>query len=187
MLAVFSTLHRIVTHCSRDPRWRGWVWIPETWAGSLKQENSGLVKLSCFLFNVAAFLFLLCHLHLWFAQHFPFRWCDLYFGHIYSWEASSVGDVTSAAMQKSHYSTVPQKPVLPVKFSSQPVVLESDPKLGLLVCPLLTPATIIFGDMVCSDVSTPWGVCLRSILSSDKSLVRAASIWWVLAICQSRY
>lgn len=35
---------------------------------------------------------------------------------------------------------MPQKPVLPVKFSSQPVVLESDPKLGLLVCPLLTAA-----------------------------------------------
>ena len=47
-------------------------------------KNSGLVKVSCFLFTVAAFLFLLCHLHLWFAQHSPFRWRDLYFGHIYS-------------------------------------------------------------------------------------------------------
>lgn len=36
-------------------------------------KNSGLVKLSCFLFTVAAFLFLLCHLHLRFAQHSPFR------------------------------------------------------------------------------------------------------------------
>lgn len=48
-------------------------------------KNSGLVKLSCFLFTVAAaFLFLLCHLHLWFAQHSPFGWRDLYFGHMYS-------------------------------------------------------------------------------------------------------
>lgn len=60
--------------------------------GSLRQKNSGLVKLSCFLF-------LLCHLHLWFAQHSPFRWCDLYFGHITAEVLLQEGlSVTSATM-----------------------------------------------------------------------------------------
>lgn len=66
--------HRAVTHCIAGILGEGGRYellkleqrFPEA-------KNSGLVRLSCFLFTVAAFLFLLCHLHLWFAQHSPFK------------------------------------------------------------------------------------------------------------------
>lgn len=64
--------HRAVTHCIAGILGEGGRYellkleqrFPEA-------KNSGLVRLSCFLFTVAAFLFLLCHLHLWFPSTLP--------------------------------------------------------------------------------------------------------------------
>lgn len=80
-----QALHIAVTHCIAGILGEGGRYellkleqrFPEA-------KNSGLVRLSCFLSTVVAFWFLLGHLHLWFAQHSPFRWRDLYLGQIHS-------------------------------------------------------------------------------------------------------
>lgn len=66
---------------------------------------------------------------------------------------------------------MPQKPVLPVKFSSQPVVLESDPKPGLLVCPLLTPASFILYIQVAHFLSLPLDVAVIFSTPLGKALI----------------